>query len=83
MKRKIKYQNRDIEGTEVSFNVMQQDWNEYSLNDGTIIKVQTVMTSVLRLEGEYNNLGDPIYIVHTQNIVIANNVPEHMRKQQC
>ena len=55
MKRKVKYQDRDIEGTEV----------------------------VLRLEGEYNNLGDPIYIVHTQNIVTASNVPEHMRKQQC
>jgi len=80
MKRKIKYKDKEVEGTEVSFSVIQQDWNEYALNDGTTLRVSTVMTAVLRLEGEYTGNGDPVYTIGTQNIVTASNVPEHLRK---
>lgn len=82
MKRKVKYKDKEAEGTEVSFSVIQQDWNEYALNDGTTLRVSTVMTAVLRVEGEYSGNGDPVYVVQSQNIVTASNVPEQLRKKE-
>jgi len=80
LKRKVKYKDKDVEGIEVSFSVIQQDWNEYALNDGTTLRVQTVTTAVLRLEGESLPNGDPVYIIQSQNIVTVSNVPEQLRK---
>ena len=82
MKRTVDYQGRKVEGTEVSFDIIRQNWNEYTLNDGTTIKLQTITTSIVRIDGEYSNQGDPIYVISTQNIVTASNIPDHMRKVQ-
>ena len=82
MKRTVDYQGRKVEGTEVSFDIIRQNWNEYTLNDGTTIKLQTITTSIVRIDGEYSNQGDPIYVISTQNIVTASNIPAHMRKVQ-
>ena len=76
------YQGKKVTGTEVSFSVIQQDWNEYALNDGTTLRMQTAMTNVVRVDGEYGANGDPLYVVGSQNIVTASNVPEQLRKAE-
>ena len=81
MKRKVKYQDREVEGTEVSFSVIQQDWCEYALNDGTTLRMQTVVTSIVRVDGEYVANGDPLYVAQSQHIATVSNVPEHLRKK--
>jgi hypothetical protein len=76
--RKITYQNRLVEATEVQFQAPSEHWNEYLVDDGSVIKLKTVTSEVLRIEGEYDPEGNPIYLVKSTNIVTVS-APEKLR----
>ena len=80
MKRIIDYQGKKIEGTIVSFDTIQENWNEYHLTDGTTLKLKTTVIEILRLDGEYNDDGDPIYYTKNTNMVTTPNIPDQLRK---
>lgn len=84
-KRKINIGGRELFVDEVGFQADLENggekWSEYTLLDGTHIRVRAVVTSVLRVEGEYAPNGDPLYIVNSQPIV-ASSAPEHLRRQE-
>ena len=46
-------------------------WNTYRLSDGTLLKVKMVLKGVKRLK-KYSPDGTPIYIIMSDNVVIAN-----------
>jgi len=66
---KVKYQGREVEATEVEFLTRKEDFNEYQLTDGTVIKMKTVVTDVVKIEGEVDPEGNPVYQVRSTNIV--------------
>lgn len=66
---KIKFQGRDIEATEVDFLTRKEDWNEYQLTDGRILRIKTILTEVYRIEEEKDPDGNPVYQVRSTNIV--------------
>jgi hypothetical protein len=80
--RTVDFQGRKVQGTEVGFDTMREEWNEYSLRDGSTIKVKTVVTNVIRLNGEYDPQGDPVYLIKSGNHTVCVEVPEHLRKAQ-
>lgn len=61
----IKYQGRDAEATVLDFSVVTDGTARYRLEDGTVIRVKPVVVSVLRVEGEQNELGEPVYLVQS------------------
>jgi len=69
------------EGEDVDFEEVNETWNEYKLSDGTTLKVKTVLVAVKRLK-KYLPDGTPIYLIQTQNIVRAVNVPEHLKAKR-
>lgn len=71
---------RVLEGIIVDINSTQENWNQYLLSDGTILKLKVVATEVVRLEGEYDKEGDPIYIIKSANVVSAI-VPDELKKK--
>src|SRR5512136_3073140 len=60
---------REVEGTQVDFESVAEPWASYKLSDGSTLKVRTILTAVLRLEGEFDAAGNPIYTVSSQTIV--------------
>ena len=80
VERTVDFQGRKVQGTEVGFDTMREEWNEYALRDGTSLKVKTVLTSVVRLNGEHDPQGDPVYLVRSNNQVVCVEVPNHLRK---
>ena len=66
---KGKYQDREVEITEVEFLTRKEDFNEYQLTDGTTLRMKTVVTDVVRVEGELSPDGTPIYQVRSTSIV--------------
>lgn len=47
-------------------------WAEITLEDGSVIKVKNVPTSVLRLEGQKNPMdGSPIYLVISTPVTVT------------
>ena len=76
---KVSYQGREVTGEKLDFKIEQEEWNIYTLEDGTRFKMRSVLAEVVRLEGEFSAQGDPVYLANSQNIVSAD-VPERLKK---
>jgi hypothetical protein len=67
------------EGEVVGFQSHGEHWNEYLLDDGALLKMKLVVTEVVRLEGHYDAAGNPVYIVHSTNVLSAD-VPDELKR---
>jgi len=66
---KVSYQGRQVEGHPVDFLTRKEEFNEYQLEDGKVIRIKMVVTRIIRLEGEKDPEGNPVYLIQSQNIV--------------
>ncbi len=56
-------------------------WNEYMVDDGSIIKIKLVATEIVKLDNMHDpNTGDPVYVVLSMNVVSVQ-APEHLKEQ--
>jgi hypothetical protein len=79
-KRKIPLPDgRTVEATIMPFQAGGEHWNEYLVDDGTVVKIKLVVTEILRVDGEYDAKGDPLYLIQSQNITNVS-APENLRK---
>jgi len=65
------------EGEDVDFEEVKECWNVYKLKDGATLKVKLVLVGVKRLQ-KHNPDGSPIYVIQSQNIVRAVDVPKEL-----
>lgn len=63
---------KDHDVTPVGFQNAREYWNEYLLDDGTIIRLKLVATEVLRVEDMRDQNGNPVYVVKSTNVITAN-----------
>lgn len=68
-RRKIPFGNREVEAIEMTFQTGGEHWNEYVLNDGSVVRLKPVVTEILRAEGEYDNEGNPVYVIKATTVV--------------
>ena len=68
---KVKYQNRELEVTEIDIISANECWNTYQLSDGTELKIKLVLESVSKAIGVLNDKGEPLYLTSSQNILVA------------
>ena len=80
-KRRIQLPNgQEVEVEPIGFRSNAEHWNEYLLDDGTVVKLKPVVTDILRVEGEYDANGNPAYIIQSTNVT-AVDAPEQLRRQ--
>ena len=60
-------QNRPVVNEE--FTAIDEGWNRYRLETGDILKVKLVATRIGRIEGSWDEFGDPLYAVSFVNVV--------------
>ncbi len=76
-KLKVRLPNgREIGAMDVDFETIKEDWNEYTLDDGTVLKFKTVVSSIIRTEDYDPMTGDPVYHVRSTNILRVKVKPE-------
>jgi len=81
MKRvELKIGDKTVEGTLVDFETVREEYNSYKLSDGSIIRMKTVVTNIIRTE-EFTPSGEPVYIVNSQNVLVVD-VPEELKKSE-
>lgn len=78
-KRKMNFQGEEVEVVSMPFQTAGEHWNEYLLDDGSVLRVKIVVTEVMRVEDKYDGQGNPIYITNSTNIVTASS-PDNLRK---
>jgi hypothetical protein len=76
---KINFGGEEVEATPVEINQAGEQWNQYLLDDGTMIKMKLVATKVLRVDNKYDKEGNPVYFVQSTN-VISVAAPDNLRK---
>src|SRR5256886_4136251 len=63
---------RQVEAEQIDFEGKDEPWSTYELTDGRTLKVRVILTGVLRIEGEYDQSGNLIYVVSSQTVIQAN-----------
>ena len=67
------------EGELVEVQSAQESWNQYLLTDGTVLKSKAVLTEVWRILDEYDQDGNPLYVVKSGSMLVVN-APDELRK---
>ena len=57
-----------------------EKWNQYLLDDGSLIKMKPVATKVLRVEGKFDEEGSPVYLVKSTNIMSVS-APDSLKRK--
>ena len=78
---KIPLFGHDVEVVEVPILNSTEGFNDYELGDGSKIRLKIVATSILRLVGQFNADGDPIYIVKKGQVVTVLQAPDALRRK--
>lgn len=78
---KIPLFGNDIDASEVPIIKSQENFNEYELEDGSVIRLKVVATAVLRIEGQYTPDGDPLYLVKNGQVVSVISAHDNLRKK--
>ena len=77
---KINLGGREVEALPIDINQTNECWNQYLLDDGTVVKMKLVATKVLRVDTEFDPEGNPLYIIQSTNITSVN-APDHLKKK--
>jgi len=77
---KVNFGGQECDGVPVETSQANEHWNQYLLDDGSLLKLKTVVTEVFRLLNEYDADGNPVYVVKSGNIV-AVTAPDHLKKK--
>ena len=66
---KVRIGDEDVDALEMPYQNIAEHWNEYLLNDGSVLRLKSVVTSILKLVNRYDVEGNPQYLVKSAQIV--------------
>jgi len=69
----------EIEADVIGYRPNAEHWNEYLLDDGTVLRMKPVVTEVLRLEGQFDAMGNPAYLIQSTNVTAVDS-PDTLRR---
>jgi hypothetical protein len=70
-----------VDATEVGHRATGEYWNEYLLDDGTVLRFKAVVTNAYRVDGMYTDEGEPVYWIKSNNIVSISAPDELLRPE--
>ena len=59
---------REVEAIPVDVNQSNEVWNEYLLEDGTVLKMKLILKKVMRVANEFDAEGNPVYVMQSTNV---------------
>lgn len=68
------------DGFEVGIKESTERWTEVTLEDGSVLKLKPSVLSAVRIEGEYDPEGNPMYAVRAGQVMIIVSAPDGLRK---
>ena len=75
----INFGGRPVLATQVEVNQSGEKWNEYLLEDGTVLKMKLVLKKVFKVDGEFDMEGNPVYVMQSTNVTSVD-APAHLKK---
>ena len=62
---------KEHNATPLSFQNAREHWNEYLLEDGTLLKIKLVATEAFKVEDLKDDEGNPIYVMKSKNVLVV------------
>jgi hypothetical protein len=56
-------------------------FSEYTLEDGSVVRIKSVVTSFVRIDGQWDQEGNPMYVIKAAPILTVVSAPEHLRRK--
>jgi hypothetical protein len=69
-----------MDGSEVGVAESTEKWSEVTLEDGTVIRIKPSVISAIRMDGQYDPEGNPVYAVKANHIVTITSTPPHLHR---
>ncbi|MDD3274996.1 MAG: hypothetical protein PHQ84_04460 [Candidatus Omnitrophica bacterium] len=79
-KMKVNFGGEEVEAFPVEINQSNEHWNQYLLDDGTVVKMKLVATKVMRVDNKFDMEGNPLYIIQSTNITSVS-APDNLKKK--
>ncbi len=77
----INFGGREVAAVPVDVNQTSERWNEYFLEDGTVLKMKLVLKKVYRVDGEFDAEGNPVYVMQSTNVTTVSS-PGNIKKNK-
>jgi len=68
-------------GTDVPIEDSTERWNEYVLKDGSVVRLKHSVIQFLRVDGQFDVDGNPVYAVKSAPLLLIVSTPESNRKK--
>ena len=72
--------NQIVDAIPVDIEEVPQRSNKIVLKDGTTLEIQTIISRVARVPNQWDNDGNPLYIIKNSNAITVLNSPDNLRK---
>jgi hypothetical protein len=69
-----------VDGSEVGVAEATERWSEITLEDQTVIRVKPNVISAIRIEGQHDPEGNPMYAIKAQQLAMVVSAPQHLCK---
>jgi hypothetical protein len=69
---------QEHEAEPIGFRTSGEHFNEYLLDDGTVLRIKLVLTEVVKVKDMYDRYGNPAYLMRYQEVT-AVDVPDERR----
>ncbi len=70
-----------VEGQIIPFRGDVEHWNEYLLDDGTVVRMKAIVTEIARIDGQYDAEGNPAYMVFSTNVTHVS-APDDLKREE-
>jgi len=78
----VPYNGRIVPGTEVPVTETIERWTEISLEDGTRLRLKSAIMTAVRIDGEYDPEGNPMYVLNAAPVLAMIEAPEKLKKKK-
>lgn len=70
-----------LDGELVDIKNHNEQWSEFTLEDGAMIRLKAIAIDIRKVKGRYNPNGDPIYLIKSTVITDAK-IPDNLKKKE-
>ena len=70
----------EVDGTEVPITESTDRWTDIKLEDGSVLRMKPVVMSVMRIDNQYDQEGNPLYAIRSSNAMAVVSTPAHLRR---
>ena len=70
-----------VTGDVVEVKESRERFSDIELADGTRIRIKPTVAEAVRVDGQYDNEGNPMYVLRTSNVVFVSHIEDHLKQK--